>query len=378
MFAAVKIKNYVPFLFSVLFLIMLLCFPNACAAGAVQGLCNAAEILIPSLFPYMVLSSFIMHSGADRYIGKIFSPVTKTLFNLPSVCSSAIILSLIGGFPVGTKCVQLLYRNKKITSEQAQRMMMFCVCSGPAFLITAIGAVMLHNTQVGVILYISQALSCIILGICTGIFSRIRKKTFQNTVHNEKNIDDSPSVISAVIEAASDGAASIISMTALVVIFSLLLNTLTDSGILGMLISFMQGCGISVQVSKVIVPVLLEVTTACTEVKAAALPVWWFSAAVGFGGICVHMQIFELLRNIPIKRGIYMLFRTVNAVLSTLIAFLIFQIYSPSTNVFSVFGGNEAEVSASTLAGSIALVIMCAVFLLTMKKKELSRHFLNF
>ncbi len=373
MFAYVKIKKYSPFLISSAFLLLLLFFPSACAEGILNGLKNTCEILIPSLFPYIVLSSFIMYSGADKYIGKIFSPITKILFNLPPVCSSAVILSLIGGFPVGAKCVQLLYNDGKITLEQAQRMMLFCVCSGPAFLITAIGAVMLHNTEVGIILYITQVFSCLIIGICTGIYSRIRKYPTADDDLTNNNSRKKISVTTAILESASDGAGTVIAMTALVVIFSLLLNACDKSGAEELFVSFFKLIGIGAHQSDIIIPIISEVTSACDVIKDSSLPVWYFSLAAGFGGICVHMQIFGILRNIPIKRSIYMLFRLINAVISTAAAYIFFMLYSPTADAFSVLGGPEAETSATTFMGSTALIVMCTVFLLTLRKRELSR-----
>ncbi len=375
MINAVKIKKTVPLLLSFCFISMLLIFPSYCVEGVLKGLENTCQILIPSLFPYMVLSSFIMHSGADKYIGKIFAPVTRILFNLPPVCSSAIILSLIGGFPVGAKCVQLLYKDKKITPEQAQRMMLFCVCSGPAFLITAIGAVMLHNIEAGIILYITQIFSCIIIGICTGIYSRIKNKNSVNEDTEKGAVKEKSSAVTAILEASSDGAESVMSMTALVVIFSLLLNVFSKSGMAELLTSFFGILGMQPRQSEIIIPIISEVTMACNEIKNLSLPVWYFSMAAGFGGICVHMQIFGILRNVPINREKYILFRLINTVISTTAAYIVFMLYSPTTETFSVFGGTEAEFSATTLIGSAALIIMCAVFLLSLRKKELTRRF---
>ena len=93
---------------------MILVFPSAAANGISDGMRYAAEMLIPSLFPFMVISSFLIRSGASDSFGKAFAPVTEKLFGLPKDCGAAIILSFIGGFPVGAKCVRLLYDEGKI------------------------------------------------------------------------------------------------------------------------------------------------------------------------------------------------------------------------------------------------------------------------
>ena len=374
MFAAVKLKNTLTFLMSFCFLMLLLLFPSAAAEGITGGLGYAFEILVPSLFPYMVLSSFIMRTRAERVIGKAAAPITRAVFNLPSGCASGIILSLVGGFPVGAKCVQLLYAKGVITSQQAERMMLFCVCSGPAFLITAVGAVMLRNPGAGIVLYASQAASCIIIGAILGIISR-RKSDSCNEKKNSISVQSQEdSIITSLIQASTDGAYSIISMTALVLIFSLFVNILGSSGFTDAFSSGLSFFGVSPRTAKTVLPIILEVTGACKAVCDSSMPLWYFSLAAGFGGLCVHFQIFDILKDVPIRRGRYLIFRVINAVLSSLIAYIVCRFYSPTAETFTVFGGQQAELSATTAAGSAVLVIMSVVFALTMRRKNFPRN----
>lgn len=373
MFAALNLKKCLPFFIAAVFLSVLLFFPSACADGITNGIVYSCKILVPSLFPYMVLSSFIMRSGAD---GMTRGRLTKVVFHLPECCTAAVLLSFVGGFPVGAKCVQLLYQEQKITVAQAQRMLCFCVCSGPAFLITAIGAVMLNNIVVGIILYISQLASCIIIGIAVGIFSRVKKSDKNTeTVKNKKvHSEENKGIVSSIIEASLDGANSIIGMTALVLIFSLVVSVLNDSGAVGLLCTVFEKIGVSSRITSTVIPIILEVTGACGNIREAALPVYFYSLAVGFGGLCVHFQIFDIIRHIPIKRSIYLLFRVINAGLSTLITYLICLFYAPDTDVFSVLGGKEADISSVSFAGSIALVVLSVVFVLSFHRKNYQRR----
>lgn len=80
--------------------------------GALQGLLYCGNILIPSLFPFMVLSTFIVKSGIADALGKFLSPVTKRLFHTDGSVGVVILLGLTGGFPVGAKGVATLYSEK--------------------------------------------------------------------------------------------------------------------------------------------------------------------------------------------------------------------------------------------------------------------------
>ena len=307
---------------------------------------NSAKILVPSLFPFMVLSSFVIRSGAYEYAGKIFSPLARIL-KLPKSAVSAVVLSFIGGFPVGAKCVKLLYENGNISEKQAERMMKFCICSGPSFLITAIGAIMLNNTKAGLILYISQIISGMVLGIVSGIFSDKESETIFSERKPEKT-----DIMQAFIMSSSDGAGAIVELTALVAIFSMFINVLVSFG-----------------ADNYFLTSIIEVTAACRDIVEKGCPLWALSFAVGYGGICVHLQIFSLLKGIKINKSVFELYRLVNAILSSLITYFICQFFGDSLQTFAISGNANAELTSTSIVGAVSLIIMSGIFLLSLNGK---------
>ncbi len=103
----------------------ILLFPNDVRNGASNGISYCLYTLVPSLFPFMVLSSFIIHSGISKFIGKLLQPVIQFLFYLPGSAGSVIIMSMIGGYPVGARGCMSLLEQGAITQKQAQRMLYF-------------------------------------------------------------------------------------------------------------------------------------------------------------------------------------------------------------------------------------------------------------
>ena len=86
----------------------------------------------------MVISSFIVKSNLSLKIGKLMSPLTKFLFNLPGYIGPTIILGLIGGYPTSARGVKSLFEKKIITDSDAERIMLFSVGAGPAFVVSII------------------------------------------------------------------------------------------------------------------------------------------------------------------------------------------------------------------------------------------------
>lgn len=105
--------------------IFLLCvvslrFSEECSKGAENGIGLCLSTLVPSLFPFMVLASYITESGLAEKIGRHLSWLTKPIFGLDGCFASAIILSLVGGYPVGAKTVNSLYKKGAASESECK------------------------------------------------------------------------------------------------------------------------------------------------------------------------------------------------------------------------------------------------------------------
>lgn len=229
---------------------------------------------------------------------------------------------------------------------------------------------MLNNITTGWILYLSQIISALILGI----ISRGKKKT-DIPVQQENIVNGTgQSVTGAFISAVTDAASSVLSITALVMIFSLIMGLTDVLADLTKITVFLTDIGIPARIQSVIMPVILEVTAGCKTLCESALPLWSFSIALGFGGMCIHCQIFDILKGVRFSRRKYLLYRVINAMLSAFITYCICLVYRPSEDVFALYNGGEAKFTGTGIAGSIAIVILSVLFVLSMRRKNYSGH----
>ena len=150
----------------------ILCFPGQCAQGAKRGLSFCGNILIPSIFPFLVLSVFVVKSGVSKALSRLLDPVTKRLFRLPGSAGATVLIGLTGGYPSGARGIKALLDSGEITQKQARRMLCFTVGAGPAFVISVTGSGLLGSVQTGIILFISQLSAALVLGILVGLFAR--------------------------------------------------------------------------------------------------------------------------------------------------------------------------------------------------------------
>lgn len=101
-------------------------------AGAREGIELCLVSVIPSLFPFFVLSMLITNSFSGAEL-PLLRPLGK-LFSLPKGGESLLVPAFLGGYPVGARCVSDAWRGGKLETAQAQRMLAFCSNAGPAFL----------------------------------------------------------------------------------------------------------------------------------------------------------------------------------------------------------------------------------------------------
>jgi len=77
---------------------------------AVQGalqLCT--KTVIPSLFPFFVLTGLMTGSGLTHSVSQIISPVTKRIFRIEGAESFPFVMGILCGYPTGAKCLMSLY-----------------------------------------------------------------------------------------------------------------------------------------------------------------------------------------------------------------------------------------------------------------------------
>ncbi len=341
--------------------------PDYYILGAKTGIKFCGNILIPSLFPFMFLTSFIIKSGISKKLSKMVSPIIKFLFYLPGCAGPTIILSFLGGYPVGAKGVKDLYDEKLINDEQAERMLYFTVGSGPAFAVSIVGMGLLNDYRCGLIIFISQVLSIILIGIFLGINARIKKTSFYDQKLNIKN-DNQNIVINSIIKSSYDTAINIINMCALIIIFCCLISISKHTGLINILCLALSSINVSENISENIIPIIFEVTSACNQCINLKLPLELISFSLGWAGLCIHFQIFSIIEDIKISYLKFILFRIIHGLLSFLITKAFINYYTISTLTFSNFQKINSLPTSTSFLGSISLLITCLCFIITIHK----------
>ena len=333
--------------------------PKVTASGVRSGVDVCLGTLLPSLYPFMFLSAFAAEYGISERAGRALSPVTRRLFYLPGEAGVTVALSFVGGYPVGAVGTAALLRRGRITRAQAARMLCFCVNPGPSFLISAVGDALYGSRTVGLLLFCAQTASSLIIGITLGIFSRAADKR-HGVAHGHAGIVRRSDVqatqrdfSSSFVLAAKDACSSAVTLSALVVTFSAFSALLLYALNLG-----------SDSLPAAALRCVLEVTDGTAALRSLRLPLWTAALAVGWGGLCVHFQVYASLSDgvtfpPPLR---FTAARTAAGALSAAITYALTRHFGTA---LGVFGGGEAitpQPSPTTIPGSAALLLCCVMF----------------
>lgn len=302
------------------------------------------ETVFPSLFPFLVLSSFIVHSGLLRTSGKLLNPLTKLLFNLPGEAGVAMILGLIGGFPVGPKTTAELYKLGEITKSQAQTMMLFNIGAGPAFVIGTVGVAMLGSFRLGLLLYSSMAFA--FLGL--GLLFCMRLPGFNSTseIKSEEFENSKRSTGDAIHLAVQSGTNSIIAICAYIIIFaaltSVISNCITDARLQNVLTAF------------------LEVTKGCktfSDIPGTG-GITAVAAIISFAGLCIHCQVFSYVREVDLPYGKFFAARIAAACLAALFCRTLLLLFPELLPVMSNMSNEISTDISVSVPTYISLLLM--------------------
>ena len=136
------------------------------AMGAMRdGLKLCGNVIVPSLFPFFVLSSLVVELGMSRYLGRLFQPVMAPLFRVNGACASALALGFVGGYPVGARTAISLYQSGQCSKTEAERLLAFCNNSGPAFIFGVVGAGVFGSGALGLLLYLVHMAASLLVGL---------------------------------------------------------------------------------------------------------------------------------------------------------------------------------------------------------------------
>lgn len=132
-------------------------------AAAAEGLALCGRSVIPALFPFMAASTMLVSMGFGEWVSPRLAGLMN-LYRLPGPAGSALLLGLVGGYPIGARTAAELHKKGLLTVDEAERLLGFCNNSNPVFLINVLGGGVFGSSRTGVYLWLIHVLSALLTG----------------------------------------------------------------------------------------------------------------------------------------------------------------------------------------------------------------------
>ena len=203
----------------VLAAVLFLACAHVLSDAARNALSLCARVLIPSLFPYMVISSMIVSLGAAETLGRPLATLTRRFLRLPGAAAGAMLLGALCGFPIGAKAACELFRRGTLSREQAERLIAAANNTGPAFLIEIVGIRLWHSASLGMLLYTLQLFLAFLIAAAAA-----RRAPIPPKESNGAAAAPAPSLFSSFADAIEESASATLGICGMIVFFACLLS----------------------------------------------------------------------------------------------------------------------------------------------------------
>lgn len=317
LFKSTKKNHYIPLITAILFIFLLLTDSVNGSKLVNTGLTTWYKHMIPSLFPFMVLSGFLLRSGLSMQIASLLNPILGRIFRLSPNCIYIIVMGFLCGFPMGANVIAESLSLNRISRREADLMFAFCNNIGPVYFISFVSVTCPFYP-----LWITMP---IMYGISLLYGLILRYTCYRDIPYKEASLSPNYSYncntffnrtnnyLDAFQESLQKSITSIVTLGAYMVIFNVLQLPLYNS---------------FYKVPEEILCILKGLIEINSGISAISLhPEFYiivYSVLLPFCGLCCFFQTYAMIKDTPLSLSKYFF----NKIIQTLVTLLIYIVLS--------------------------------------------------
>lgn len=301
-FSKKLIKNIFILFFSCVLITGMLTLPEVSVNFALTGLNLWFSKMIPTLFPFMVISGILVHMDLVKPLCKPFTKLFSVLFGVNAHGTFCIIVGFLCGFPMGAKVIAQLYNKGDLSLKEAEYLLSFCNNIGPIYFCGYV-LVTLHITNKLPFLFGMYGIP-LFYGMAEYHFSQ-RKNTDSGKIPEKK---PTLKFMEAVDLSILSGIENITKLGGYMIVFNLfnmLPRLFLQKGIFSWF-SYASKIRVTYFFS-----CLFEISNGINLVKNKEP--WLVLTMIPFGGLCCMAQTYSLIKDTPLsirKYGLHKLILT--------------------------------------------------------------------
>lgn len=267
-------------------LFLFVAFPQTVKSGIADGLETGLSVLMPALFPYMVVSQIFVKTGGAEWVSR-FCRIGK----LSRKGVGILIPALFCGYPTGARLSALAYNDKELSKKELNLLYAFGNVPGFGFTVSYLGGVLYGSFMLGLQIYVAYITASVLL--CSLFSLKLHTEQPKSPPKHTK-----PTAFAAALtESVTESAIAMVSLICFVCFFSSLNHFISE---------FIANVEFSAVISA-----FLEITSGLSQ-TAKLFPLWISVFFGGFSGLCVLFQSLSFdrknavnLLNLMVSRSLY-------------------------------------------------------------------------
>ncbi|WP_047984572.1 sporulation integral membrane protein YlbJ [Ornithinibacillus californiensis] len=339
------LKTFIFSSFTIFFAFTLIKFPSDALEASIRGLDMWWEVVFPSLLPFFITAELLLSFGVVRFLGIMFEPIMRPLFNVPGVGSFAWIMGMVSGYPTGAKISVRLKEQKQITQVEAERLVAFTNSSSPLFIFGAISAGFFHDVKLGVLLATSHYVGNALTGICMRFYGRNRDKYVKKENRNislkraflamhETRMSDKRPIGEVMGDAVINSIKTLVMVGGFIILFSVLNKMLFLIGITPLIAILFQGLlqlfFLPIELALPFISGLFEITLGANMISKENVDPFLASVIIvsfilGFNGFSIQAQVASIISKSNIRFYPYFIARILHGFIASILAILLYK-----------------------------------------------------
>lgn len=325
--------------------VSLIQYPDQSLEASIRGLNLWLEIVFPSLLPFFITAELLIAFGVVKFLGILFEPLMRPLFNVPGAGSFVWAMGMASGYPSGAKLTARLRQENHLTRIEAERLASFTNASNPLFIMGAVSVGFFHDPELGMLLAVSHYLGNFLVGICMRFYGRktnLRKSqpagTFSITkafkALHDTRLEDQRPLGKILGDAVLSSLQTLLMIGGFIIIFSVINKLMFLIGITPLISKgitlFLSMIHIPESLSVPFLAGLFEITLgaqmmAQTENVELLKQVILVSFILAFNGFSVQAQVASILAETDIRFLPYFFARIIHGIFAGFLTVLLFE-----------------------------------------------------
>lgn len=348
---------------AVVLTLSLVLYPKVALEAAKEGMDLFWNVVFPSLLPFFILSEIMLGLGVVHFIGILFTPLMRPLFNVPGEGAFVLSMGLAAGYPMDAVITGRFRRTGMCTRIEGERMLAFSNTADPLFIFGAVAVGMFGSPALGATMALAHYLGALVVGL-TFRFYGLRDQERTPEPERRGNIlgravealvnarrEDGRSFGQMLGDAVNDSVKTLLMICGFIMLFATMVKLIDVVGLYPLVASPFQLLfrlvGVEPSLVKATVTGLFEIDLGTLAASKAAAPLVQQLAVAGaiiaWSGLSVHGQVASVLMGTDIRMLPYVLARVLHAVLAFIFTLMLMpkagQITWEISQILPVFGG---------------------------------------